>query len=524
MSLRKKIIIGFFISASIIAILSAFEYVNFTQVRNAMRFLEMTDSVRTKSLQLRRYEKNYFLFPERAGEEAETMQDYLAQLDGLTDDIKSSDPDKAAVLKELVATYRAEFGTIETKLSGISQHLESMKASYPQYERLFPLIKADARDKPQAVADYLQDDFSLPADNPQVAELKDLDSRINTLRQTGEDIIAASREFDNDARDNAEQGIRRSEVAILIFFPLSLAVGVGALLYISTGVVRRLKKMTEAVEKIGERHTPVSHTSREEKGRKDEVDILVEKFNNMDCQLNEWEAELDRKNEELFQARKLAAIGTMASGVAHELNNPLNNISISAQVLKRQVGDEPSHEVREVIDDIYGQTARLKGIVGDLLEFAGEREPQFTNMELNRLIKSAYELVSKNVDTGGIHFALDSDSGGVNLFADPEQLERVFVNLFTNAVAAMGQNGNLTVQVESEEDAVKVRVSDTGKGISEADRGKIFDPFFTMKEKGTGLGLAIVMNIIRKHGGNISVAGEEGKGTVFEINFPRRSV
>ena len=165
--------------------------------------------------------------------------------------------------------------------------------------------------------------------------------------------------------------------------------------------------------------------------------MLVEKFNNMNSQLITWEDELDEKNRELLQSKKLAAIGTLASGVAHELNNPLNNINISAQVLKKQTGSCDSEATTEIINDIVSQTARVKGIVGNMLEFAREREPRLEEIELTALVRNVYGLVSGTHDVTGIQFSIESEADSVSLQADPAQLEQVFVNLFSNAIAAM---------------------------------------------------------------------------------------
>jgi signal transduction histidine kinase len=283
-----------------------------------------------------------------------------------------------------------------------------------------------------------------------------------------------------------------------------------------------LRALITLVEKTGSRYVPEVPAPHSKGGAEDEVEILIEKFNHMDRQLAQWEEELHKKNQELLQSKKLAAIGTLASGVAHELNNPLNNIYISAQVLSKQVDDTAPPSVREVVEDILWQTVRVKGIVADLLEFAREREPQLREIELNGLITGAFNTLKSSVDTGKIRFTLDTDPQGVTLYADPGQLERVFVNLFANAVAAMENGGDLVVKVAPEEERVKIWVSDSGKGMPEEDREKIFDPFFTKKEKGTGLGLAIVLNIIRRHNGNISVVSEEGVGTAFEITLPKK--
>ncbi len=522
MSLRKKIIFGFSISAIIITILATYEYVNFIQVRNEMRFLEVTDSIRNTSLELRRHEKNFFLFPEKSAEESKATHDYLNQLDDITGSIQSGDPATIQNLRNLVTAYGTQFGDIENLLNGIFADFETRRAQFGTAQSFVPLAEAYSRDKPLYVADFLKSTESLPADDPLVTKLAQLDASINSLRQTGENILTASEGLDKNARDEADNGILRSQTAILIFFPLFLLIGLGALLYISTGVVRRLKTLTVAIDRIGQRYAHGHPAPRlKSGGNMDEVDILVEKFNNMNTQLTTWEEELSEKNRELLQSKKLAAIGTLASGVAHELNNPLNNINLSAQVLKKNIKKDNPAATQEIIDDIVGQTARVKDIVGNLLEFAREREPRLQEVELTSLTRNAYRLVSGTMDVSAISFNLEPEAEAVTLFADPAQLERVFVNLFANAVSAMDEEGKLGVRIEPEADDVRIYVSDTGKGISEEDRDKIFDPFFTKKEKGTGLGLAIVMNVIRKHGGDISVVSQEGMGTVFEIILPR---
>ena len=355
MSLRKKIIFGFLLSAAIISALSVFEYVNFIQVRSEMNFLEVADTVRSKSLQLRRHEKNFFLFPDKAAEESSAARDYLSQLQDVTASINSQDPEKVNALRNLLSQYQTEFGTIETMLAQINQDFENSRSVFGPNPNTVPLLEAESRDHPLQVAEFLQTGFSLPAGSPLVARLRDLDGQINQLRDTGENILSSSEELDADARDSAARGIRVSQYAILIFFPLFLLLGLGALLYISGGVVRRLKTLTDSVEKIGARYAHGPASRRPEDGHQDEVDVLVEKFNNMNAQLIQWEEEIDEKNRELYQTKKLAAIGTLAAGVAHELNNPLNNINISAQVLKRQFQDDASPDRKRSSTRLWGR-------------------------------------------------------------------------------------------------------------------------------------------------------------------------
>jgi two-component system NtrC family sensor kinase len=517
MSLRKKIFFSFFISAFIIGVLAIFEYVTFIQVKGEMRSLEVADTVRSKSLQLRRHEKNFLLYASK--DELNAIYDYLGQLEDITarPEIKEKSPGLRAAVEE----YRERFDHILELHDEVRGEFSRARPSFAPYERFASLVEANFLDKPGYVAYSLVKVFGLSQTHPLVLELQDLDSDIALLRENGEDIITSSKALDAVARSRAERGIHVSQIAIIAVFPLFLVIGLGALFFISNDLVKRLKTLTDSVEKTGSRYMPSMAIPEKDMENKDEVDVLVNKFSRMGEQLDLWEEELRAKNRELLESKKLAAIGTLASGVAHELNNPLNNIFLSVQILKKQFGEDTPPPVREIVEDVYGQTLRVKGIVGDLLEFAREREPTFEEVELNSVMKRAYEQVGKSTGTEGISFALDSPSPAVRLRADPGLLERVFVNLFSNAVAAIEGAGEIVAKVEEGEESVKVWVSDTGKGMSVEDKEKIFDPFFTKKDKGTGLGLAIVMNIVKKHRGTITVESEPGVGTAFEITLPK---
>jgi len=519
MSLKKKIIFSFFISAFIIAVLAVFEYINYHQIRDEMRFLEVTDTVRSKSLQLRRHEKNYFLYAGEADEELKAIYDYIAQLEDVTASL--SDKYQNVELHTLVRQYGERIDHIVTQKKLIDSEFEEFRPQLSPHEQFASLIAASFLDRPVYVANFLKETFSLPPGHQLVVNLLELDHDITALRKHGEDIIAGSKKLDTQARIKAERGLHVSQIAILIVFPLFLLIGLVALFSISSDVVRRLRTLTDAVEKTGEKYTLSVSEPESSSPHSDEVGELLEKFLRMEKQLDHWEEELKEKNRELLESKKLAAIGTLASGVAHELNNPLNNIFLSVQVLQRQMAGTATTEVSETLDDIAGQTSRVKGIVSDLLEFARERGPHLVALELNNLVTGAYNQVRKSVDTSNIHLSLDLPSHSVIFWADRSMFERVFINLFTNAVAAMEGGGELIVKAEEGEDTLRIWVSDNGKGMPEEVREKIFDPFFTRKEKGTGLGLAIVLNIVKKHHGTISVVSEEGEGTAFEITLPK---
>ena len=518
MSLKKKIIVSFFISAFIIAILAAFEYVNFIEIKKEILNLEITDTVRSKSLQLRRHEKNFFLNGDL--KELDRVYNYVAELKDILGQSSQFDrTGRLLALKNRIIEYEKMLKGIESLYWDFQREFKAIKPLHMGHVKFFPLIEATFLERPAINADVLVRAFRLDKGNPAVTSLRQLEQEIADLRKSGEEIINISKELDRIARQNAEKTISLSQMAILIFFPLFLIVGIGTLFYISNTVVKRLGLVIDIVEKTGKGQFSLVSVPAEKWG-KDEVGMLIRKFNDMEEELVERDEELDTKNKELLMSKKLAAIGTLASGVAHELNNPLNNIYLSAQVLQKEVKDNVSPLVRETLNDIIGQSIRVKGIVADLLEYARGKEPVLRAIDLNELIRNVHKLLRVTVNMEQINFVLNSHDDNILMKADQEQVERVFINLFTNAVEAMGGKGDIIVTLARERGAIKIWVSDTGKGMTPEEMEKVFEPFYTTKDRGTGLGLAIVFNIIKKHKGEILVDSQKDKGTTFYMVFP----
>jgi two-component system NtrC family sensor kinase len=521
MSLKKKIALSFVISASIIALLAAFEYINFIEIRKEIRYLEITDTLSRKSLQLRRHEKNFFLFgPVKAVEEAAAVRDYIGQIKGILAQNPHIDEADQLSLRAAIHAYEERFDKIDAAATSLTAAFERVKAGDKRNGVYLDLVEATFPERPAQSAEFLTTVFRLPARHGLVTGLRGLDADITALRKTGEDITVISKDLDKVAREKAETVIRVSQLAILIFFPLFFAVGIGMLFFITANVVRRLMLLITVVEKTGKGSYPHLTVAAADGNARDEVGVLIDKFNDMEDQLALREQELERKNRELMQAKKLAAIGTLASGVAHELNNPLNNIYLSAQALAQEAGAGCSAEVKEAVGDIVGQTERVKRIVSELLEFARGRELQYQDVDLCGLITDAYRHAASSRNLGGIRFFCSSEPLGITLSVDQGQMEQVFTNLFMNAADAMQAEGEISVTAKQKGGSVIIRVSDSGKGIPRESQDKVFEPFFTTKDKGTGLGLAIVYNIVKKHNGDITVESEEGKGTTFTITLP----
>jgi signal transduction histidine kinase len=524
MSLKKKIALSFLISSVIIALLAAFEYLSFLEIRKEIRYLEATDTISRKSLQLRRHEKNYFLYsPQKAAEESAAVRSYLAELKTLLAQNPRMDSEDMLLLRSSISAYEQRFGAIEAEAMRLTALFQRTKSDYREKAKYLSLVESTFLEQPLRSADFLENVFLLPRVHPLISGLHQLDARIRALRKTGEDILVISKDLDKIAREKAETVIRVSQIAILIFLPLFFLVGIGMLFLISTSIVRRLNLLIGVVERTGKGSYP-HLTDPARRTAHDEVGVLIDKFNAMEDQLAEHEAELERKNRELIQTRKLAAIGTLASGIAHELNNPLNNIYLSAQILQKEAGSACSAGVKESVSDILGQTERVKRIVSDLLEFARGREPHFAEMELAGLIRQAFRGIANSRDIGKIVFSLEASPDQLILCGDQVQLEQVFTNLFLNAIDAMQGEGTIAVSAIRVDAAVSVRVSDSGKGIPRESLDKIFEPFFTTKDKGTGLGLAIVYNIVKKHYGEITVESRVGQGTTFTVTLPAEKI
>ncbi len=230
---------------------------------------------------------------------------------------------------------------------------------------------------------------------------------------------------------------------------------------------------------------------------------------------------LYRTQQELLQKEKLASMGQLAAGVAHEINNPLGTILLFADVMYKESGEDYSR--REDLRMIIDETIRCRKIVADLLNFARQQEVLAQESDINDLLEQVIEGVSHQGSFKSVTIIRQFASALPHIQADPAQLMQVFVNLLNNAADAMPQGGTITIStglVDSQH--LEIKVTDTGCGISEENLGKLFTPFFTTKPvgKGTGLGLSIVYGIIKMHRGQITVHSQVGQGTTFTVALP----
>jgi two-component system sensor kinase len=242
----------------------------------------------------------------------------------------------------------------------------------------------------------------------------------------------------------------------------------------------------------------------------DEIGTLSEAFNKM-------AEDIETAQNQLIQSEKMASLGQLSAGVAHEINNPLANISLSAQMLQQDVKDE---KVQKRLTKIEDNVDRATRIIKSLLEFsrAPEFHPTLTN--INTLITKTLDILKHEVKRVEVVKNFDDELPKVPV--DPNQIQQVLINIITNACHIMPEGGTLTLRTEKIGDVVEIEIRDTGEGISPENLSRVFDPFFTTKKvgKGTGLGLSISYRIVEKHGGHIDVKSELGFGTSFIIKLP----
>ena len=239
-------------------------------------------------------------------------------------------------------------------------------------------------------------------------------------------------------------------------------------------------------------------------------------------QVSELSAELEQKNGLLARRNRLAELGEMAAGVAHEIRNPLGGIRLYAGLLERDLIRDPERLglLRRLLDGV----GQLDRIVGEMLDFTRRIVPQPREVEAERLLEAALEAALPAPGAAGGVRVLRRYVPALRVRADPHHLHRALLNLVLNALEAMPEGGTLILAAADLPEGVELRVEDSGPGIPPEALGRVFDPFFTTKARGTGLGLAIVQQVAEAHGGSAEAGNRPGGGACFRILLPQGRV
>jgi signal transduction histidine kinase len=304
-----------------------------------------------------------------------------------------------------------------------------------------------------------------------------------------------------------------STIAIILFLSASIS------LVMLKFVKKPLSQIVENMARVESGDLSV----RMKEEREDEIGQLISSFDSMVDRLDIAKKELEQYHfEQMERADRLASVGEMAAGIAHEIKNPLTGIAAAITIIKDDFAkDDPR---TEIINEILEQITRLDKTVNDLLFFGKPSQPEPTFTNINSIVEKTLLFASQHRSGRDIEKNLELDEAIPAVFVDPKQIQQVLLNLILNAFQAMQNGGKLTVgtkMVESEgKQWARVSITDSGPGIPTQILSKIFTPFFTTKAQGTGLGLAICHKLVTHHGGRINVESEDGVGTVFTVDLP----
>ncbi len=481
-SIRGKITAGYVLSFVFLLLVASVLFVNLLMVEDRIashsgiaRFLDTT-------LEMRRYEKNYFLYGK--WEDLDSAIRYADSASALLEDGTVGGPGASwRWLGFLADVDRAE---IRSDLGP-----ERAKRLLDEYGAL---LRKAGETRPGG-------------DASQLAAVE------TAIREPGRSITQIAERL-SSAEGRSIQEMLRSGRRALVFLVVLFLLGTALIArVVLLTAIRPLKELEIGMQRIASgdfRMLPVGSGN-------DEITSMNVAFNRMIHEIFEH-------REEVLQSERLASLGTMLAGIAHEINNPLSNVSTSAELLREENEERPAAERRELIDQIISQTDRATDIIRTVLDFS--REPRLERRQTNLLsiIRASLILVRGGMPT---HVSVDVDvAPEIDVLADRTRLQQALINLMTNAIDAVRESGResrIAVSARPVGDSeVEIAVRDTGAGIPRHIIDRIFDPFFSTKDvgHGTGLGLYLTHQIVEQHGGAIRVESTIGEGTTVTIRLP----
>lgn len=465
LNLRQKVIIGVAFCIAIIAAISILSYMNLAEIEKKINFVENAIDLSNSILEIRRHEKNFLLYGQ-----PQSLQENLNYIQHVFDVLSLWSP-KTKQFKGYVyiEQIQKELGSYRSIIKQIQEYLAGNRAGRIQ-------------------------------------------SMAEPLRESGKILVELSEKLIKFEKDSILSITRILKTQIFTSLIILLTFSALFIPLVFNLIIQPLRLIEETTRRIA-----VGNFTRIPPAKtKDETERVIQAFNHM-------VDELEKRQEQLLQAKKLSSLGVLTSGVAHQLNNPLNNIYSSCMILIEEMGEADEAFTRKLLANIEQEVLRAKDIVKGLLEFAREKEFLLKPSPLVEVVNRAIRLISSQVPTGvEISSHIPSD---LVLLLDSQRMQQVFLNLLENALHAIQEPPGrirISAQPDPHSNEAIIQFQDDGMGIPEANLGRIFDPFFTSKDAGTGtgLGLSIVYGIIQKHGGSIHVESQEGRGTRFTIRLP----
>ena len=460
MKIEKKLILSNIINGAFIILIGFFAFQNLNLVLTKLRFVEIADDLNASFLEMRLAEKNYFLYRDRKA--LDEMQEKI----GAAERTLQEEQDNI-----IPAIGETDLQRLESLLRVYAANITAVRGGGPPGADQEERIRGAGR----------------------------------KLKEYADSITRLERKRVNDIIQNAKR------ILILSFWAiLASALLIGH--FISQKIVRSLRVIETMTRSISEGNFAQVANVRP----RDELGTVIDAVNHMS-------EELAHREEQIIQSKKLASLGILTAGVAHEITNPLNNISMIAQTYDELYTQLPDRDRLELMGKVDRETERIRKIVKNLLDFSKPKDANPTEADINTVIQKTLTLVQNMIDVQNIETVVRLEEGLPRLFVDEHQVQQVLVNLITNAVQAMSTGGRLFIASRAGKggDSVEITVKDTGKGIQPEFLPHIFDPFFSTKgEGGTGLGLSVSYGIIKNHRGDIRVESKPGVGTTFTVELP----
>jgi len=464
-TLRSQIMMSFVVCFAFMAAIIVLNYSNFSRLSRSMQFFELAEGLNSNILEMRRYEKNYFLYNQNFSYE-----------------------ENVTYTNQLALTLQREKDT---------------------------LVQAIGRKNFDLFGKYVQEYTEMMSKLHQTPCAPDGCAELQALiRGVGQNLLTLADQLVSVERRTIH-GLLQQMIPLPLISLLLLVVLLGfVIFYIGEKVIRPLARITREAEAVArgafERITPYGDD-------KNEIHHLVAAVNRM-------VGELEKRREQLVQSRKIASIGTLTAGIAHEINNPINNISLILESLLEDEQTMDDAERRRLYQEAMDQADRASEIVKNLLEFSRASHPRMEETRLEEVVDKTFRLVKNELDLHHIRFVKEVNCDFPPLQLDKGGLQQVLLNLFMNGIQAMEKGGELKAVIRAAETPAEARIDivDTGPGISPEHISQVFDPFFTTKKVGvgTGLGLSVSYNIIKKSGGRMEVDSRPGQGACFSIFLP----
>ncbi len=463
-TIRSKITFFFIACLAVMVGFAVLYYTTVSDLEFKLIAIEKFDDLRDNVLELRRYEKNL---------------------------IYAKDPSSFEKSGHFLSKVEIAFDNMAAEIRSLTgeQEFRKARAVLEQYKQVL-----------QAAISNLQKG----GNNVDVATIRDLGKKMVDFTNT---LIKLKR---NRIQVVLER-IFMLPMIVIVGFIIAMALIYRLMLHDILQPLSRLRKATvKAMNGIFE---PIDC----DPGRNDEVSDLVAAFNRMS-------REIGTRQEQLLQSRKMASIGTFTSGIAHELNNPVNNISLIVESLIEGQDRMDAAERQHLYMDLMEQADRTSSIVRNLLDFSRQEKRRVEPASIVEILDKTARLLKNEMRLNKIKYEKVVKGNPPEIMIDKSSFQQVFLNLLVNAIQAMPDGGTITATVEvvPEKNELRVDICDTGIGIPKQNLERIFDPFYTTKREGegTGLGLSVTYGIIEQHGGRIQVRPRKTRGTCFSIHLP----